>query len=198
MSDGAAAGGVGDSLRRLREASHFSLRTLGERTGFSASFLSQVEHGQASPSIASLEKIASALGVTLAQFFATIAIDDAPPVVVRAGSRSSVGSGWSRAHLEALAVHRRSARLSPVLVTLEPGGRSGRDAQPADNEAFFLVLEGEAVLMLGEERYTLAPGDAVTIPPGTPRRWENATDRAVRIVVVEALAETAPLRPPRV
>lgn len=46
-----------------------SLRALGEVTGFSASFLSQVENGLASPSISSMEKIAAALGVTLWQFF---------------------------------------------------------------------------------------------------------------------------------
>jgi transcriptional regulator with XRE-family HTH domain len=60
---------LSQSLRSLREARHISLRASGEQTGFSASFLSQVENGQASPSIASMERIAAALGVTLAQFF---------------------------------------------------------------------------------------------------------------------------------
>ncbi|MBA3259711.1 MAG: helix-turn-helix transcriptional regulator [Gemmatimonadales bacterium] len=40
---------LGESMRRLREEQQLSLRALAERTGFSASFLSQVENGQASP-----------------------------------------------------------------------------------------------------------------------------------------------------
>ena len=60
---------LGGTVRRLREDQGLSLRTLAARTGFSASFLSQVENGQASPSISSMERIAAALGVTLGQFF---------------------------------------------------------------------------------------------------------------------------------
>lgn len=187
---------MGDTLRRLRERRHLSLRTLGERTGFSASFLSQVEHGQAVPSIASLERIAGALGVTLAQFFAA-AEGDVPPSVVRAGSRRGLGRHWSRARIEVLSAPGTSARLASVLVTLEPGGRSGHDAEPAEHEEFGLVLEGEAVLTLGAERHSLAAGDAATIPPGTPRRWENVARRAARIVVTEAPAARATPRWPR-
>jgi transcriptional regulator with XRE-family HTH domain len=188
---------LGTAVHRLREARQLSLRALAERTGFSASFLSQVEHGQASPSIGSMERIASALGVTLSQFFALTAPDDAAGTVTRAGSRPGLGSEWSRAHLEALAAHRPSARLVPVLVTLEPGGRSGRDPRPADHEEFALVLEGDAVLTLGEERHALAVGDAATIPAGTPRLWENVAARPTRFVLVEAIADVPPARAPR-
>jgi transcriptional regulator with XRE-family HTH domain len=52
---------VGKAIRRLREAHHLSVRTLAASCGFSASFLSQVELGRASPSIASLERFALAL-----------------------------------------------------------------------------------------------------------------------------------------
>jgi len=60
---------LGSSLRGLREQQGMSLRALAERVDFSASFLSQIENGQCSPSISSMEKIANALGVTLGQFF---------------------------------------------------------------------------------------------------------------------------------
>ena len=49
---------LGPRLKAARNAKSLSLRALGERTGFSASFLSQVELGQASPSLASLGRIA--------------------------------------------------------------------------------------------------------------------------------------------
>jgi transcriptional regulator with XRE-family HTH domain len=56
---------IGEVLRQLRERQGLSLRTLAGRAGFSASFLSQLENGQVSPSIASLDRIAAELGVTL-------------------------------------------------------------------------------------------------------------------------------------
>lgn len=178
---------LGESVRRLREAQHLSLRALAEHTGFSASFLSQVEHGQASPSIASMERIAAALGVTLSEFFAVAAADDAP-AVMRASDRPGLSSGWSKARLESLAARRPSARLTPMLVTLEPGGRSGNDARPVDREEFAFVLSGSVVLTVGGDRETLAMGDAATIPAGTPRQWENVGEQAVRFLVVEVAA----------
>jgi len=54
-----------------------SLRSLASRTDFSPSFISQVENGVVSPSIASMEKIAGALGVTLGEFFAAAAEGEA-------------------------------------------------------------------------------------------------------------------------
>ena len=60
---------LGERIRQLRTGRGLSVRTLAATTGFSPSFISQVEHGQVSPSIASLERIATALGVTLGGLF---------------------------------------------------------------------------------------------------------------------------------
>ncbi len=60
---------IGRYVRQLRARAGLSTRALGSRTGFSASFISQLEHGLVSPSIGSMQKIATALGVTLGEFF---------------------------------------------------------------------------------------------------------------------------------
>jgi transcriptional regulator with XRE-family HTH domain len=60
---------MGAPVRRLRTAQGLSMRTPAARANFSPRFISQVENGQVSPSIASLERIDTVLGVTLAGFF---------------------------------------------------------------------------------------------------------------------------------
>src|SRR5687768_1253089 len=110
---------LGASVRRLRSARQLSLRNLGGRTGFSASFLSQVENGQASPSISSMERIAAALGVTMGQFFQST--ESSPPAVLRATARVTLNSQWSRARIEALSAHVPASRIEPVLITLDVG-----------------------------------------------------------------------------
>ena len=172
---------LGEAVRRLREGQHMSLRMLAERTGFSPSFMSQVENGQASPSISSLEKIAAALGVTLGQFF-NAAEASAPPIV-RAAARPRIKAEWSKADIEALGGG-TAARLEPVVVTLHPGGTSGRHVRAVIHEQFALVLEGTLVLALGDDEQTLHVGDAATIRPGTPRAWRNESDEPARILVV--------------
>lgn len=173
---------LGEAVRRLRERQQLSLRTLAERSGFSASFLSQVENGQASPSISSMERIAAALGVTLGQFFQ--AAEATPTAVVRSDQRPVLNSEWSEAWIEALGVQGTGTRLEPMLVTLRPGGTSGKRPHPAATEEFALVIDGSVTLTLDGEAQTLGVGDAVTIRQGTARCWQNASADPAQFLVV--------------
>jgi XRE family transcriptional regulator, regulator of sulfur utilization len=177
---------VGLHIRELRTAAGLSLRSLAERTDFSPSFISQVENGQVSPSIASMERIATALGVTLGEFFAAAA-RGASGTVVRAADRTVLSSSWSAASVAALSPMSGHRHLEPVLITLEPGGRSGKHPTPHAAEEFAFVLEGEVTLTLGPERHQLSAGDAVTILPQELRLWENGGSRSARVLVVSAV-----------
>src|ERR1700761_5576678 len=119
---------LGNSLRYLREQQGISLRALAERTDFSASFLSQIENGQCSPSISSMEKIANALGVTLGQFFR---VAESPKAnVVRSNDRLNLALDWSRANLEALAFLGDGSQFQAVMVNIKPEGLSGKHGSP--------------------------------------------------------------------
>ena len=59
---------VGERIRQRRKELGYSLRELGSRTNLTASFLSQVENSRSSPSLASLQRIATALGVPMFAF----------------------------------------------------------------------------------------------------------------------------------
>jgi transcriptional regulator with XRE-family HTH domain len=175
---------LGPSVRRLRTSSQLSLRDLAERTGFSASFLSQVENGQASPSIASMERIAAALGVTMGQFFQ--ATESSPPAILRATARVTLNSQWSKARIEALSADVPASRIQPVLITLDAGGTSGAHPHTSPREEFAFVLDGTVVLTLAETEQVLECGDAAMIRAGVPRRWQNLGEGPARIVVVSA------------
>jgi transcriptional regulator with XRE-family HTH domain len=186
---------LGTALRRLRGVAQLSLRALAEKTGFSASFLSQVENGQASPSIASMERIAAALGVTMAQIFDGLEPANASPPVIRAVARVTLNSEWSKARIEALSLTGPGSRLEPVLLTLAPGGTSGTRPYSSNREEFALVMEGTVVLTLKgreqrgggpEQRHELRSGDAATIRVGIARRWQNLSRAPVQILIVSA------------
>ncbi|MCI4348079.1 MAG: cupin domain-containing protein [Thermoplasmata archaeon] len=176
---------VGNWVRRLREDSGMSLRTLASQAGFSPSFMSQVENGLVSPSISSMEKIAEALGVTLGEFFAAAAEGKAA-LVVRTAGRLRLSSSWSQGEIEALGPMEGSRQLEPVLITLEPGGRSGKHPYTHPSEEFAFVLEGALTLTLGPERHVLQPGDSVTVRPQELRLWENHSDSPLRLLLVKA------------
>ena len=176
---------VGAVVRRLREARRLTLRAVADQAGFSASFLSQVENEQASPSISSMERIAAALGVTLGEFFQSAERENQSRVV-RANARQNLYSQWSKARIESLASGEMNRRLQAVLVTLKPDGSSGKRPYPAPSEEFALVLTGSVVLTTDNHEEVLREGDAVTIQAGARRRWHNPATEATQIVIVAA------------
>jgi transcriptional regulator with XRE-family HTH domain len=60
---------VGDKIRKLREAKGVSQKEVSLTVGIERAQYSRIETGKAEPMLSSLEKIAAALGVTMAYFF---------------------------------------------------------------------------------------------------------------------------------
>jgi XRE family transcriptional regulator, regulator of sulfur utilization len=173
---------LGHSLRYLREQNGISLRALAERTDFSASFLSQIENGQCSPSISSMEKIANALGVTLGQFF--LSANQQVVNIVRASERAHMTLDWSRAEIASLGSLSNSSQFRASMINIRPGGLTGKHATPSISDEFAMVFAGRAILKLTESEQTLERGDSVTIVAGTGRQWRNESDTLVEILVI--------------
>jgi transcriptional regulator with XRE-family HTH domain len=175
---------VGERLRQLRTQRGLSVRTLAAKAGFSPSFISQVEHDQVSPSIASLQRIAAVLGVTLGGFFTESTFS--PVTVVRAADRQELVSSWSQAIIEALGPAGGMRVLEPIMISLAPGGRSGTRLHAVLGEQFALVCDGEVMLTLSDTTYALRPGDAVSIAAETPHQWKNPAAESARVLIVSA------------
>lgn len=56
---------VGSNVRRIRKSKGYSILKIREITGLSKSTISEIENDKSSPTIATLEKLAEALGVSL-------------------------------------------------------------------------------------------------------------------------------------
>jgi transcriptional regulator with XRE-family HTH domain len=173
---------VGERIRQLRFGSGMTVRALAAKTGFSPSLISQIEHNQVTPSIGSLEHLAMALGVTLAKFFAEPDTNTAG--VVRAAARQKLISTWSPVSVEALGPVDGSGKLEPVLLTLAPGGQSGKYPITYSGERFALVLDGEVTLALGDEVHMFGRGDAITFVTANPHRWENTGNGPAQVLIV--------------
>lgn len=173
---------IGPELKRLRESAGMSLRTLAERSGFSASFISQVENGEASPSIASLGKIAAVLRVSLADFFT--ASSAVGVTIIKANARPSFRSWWSRGRVDAVTPVGASQTVDAIMVTLEAGGSSGKRPAGTSTEQIAVVFEGRINLETEDYTTELRRGDAAFIPAHTPHRWSNSGTEATQVLLV--------------
>jgi transcriptional regulator with XRE-family HTH domain len=170
---------LGDRLRSTRRARGLTLRDLAERAGVTESFLSQVEREVSSPSIASLQRICRALGISIGEL-----LDTGSRVgrLVRREDRRRItypGLGAADEFLTA-DVH---GRLQVILSTIDPGGGTGPEPYSHDSdEECLVVLEGRLDLWVGDDRVELAEGDAITYPSRVPHRNVNPGPAPARVL----------------
>ena len=170
---------VGERLRELRLFRRCTLRTIAERAGVSESFLSQVERGRSSASIASLRRIADALGVTMADLFDP---DGNPsPQVLKRDERPALSFGVLGRKL--LLTPRPLHHLEVFVGELDVGGSTGDQPYAhGDSEELFVVLSGSVELELGGELHDLERGDSIDYRSSTPHRVVNTGDRLAEVM----------------
>jgi transcriptional regulator with XRE-family HTH domain len=170
---------LGARIRALRLARGSTLRHLAAQAGVTESFLSQVERGVASPSIASVQRIARALGQSIAELFAA---DEAAGIVVRRRDRRRVVYQGLGAVDEFL-TRATDGKLQVIMSTIQPGGGTGDEAYTHDSdEEVLVVLEGVLDLWVGVEHYRLEAGDAVTHPSRVPHHNTNPGPGIARVL----------------
>ena len=170
---------VGERLRDIRRSRRATLRTVADRAGVSESFLSQVERGRASASIASLRRIAGALGVSVADLFEP----GGPPRprVLRRDARPSLAFGILGRKL--LLTPRPLQHLEVFMGELDPGGSTGAEPYAhGDSEELFVVLAGSVQLELGGELYDLEQGDSIDYRSSTPHRVANVGEGRAEVM----------------
>lgn len=61
-----------------------------------------------------------------------------------------------------------------------------------ETDEVFIGVEGILIIELGDKRVRLAPGEAFTVPAGTPHCTRPEGDRSVNLTVERADAKTEP------
>lgn len=183
-TNGAAAppaANVSQRLRELRTQRRLSLRALAERSGLSVNTLSLIENDKSSPSVATLQQAATALGVPISAFFATSA-DVERVVHQRSGQRG--GISFARGLLHDLGAGMARRGLEPLLLELEPQGGSGRTPVVHTGREFVFCLEGRLTYTIDGVAYELEPGDSLLFDAYLPHLWRNASANRSRSLLI--------------
>jgi transcriptional regulator with XRE-family HTH domain len=173
-------------VRALRDSMGLSLRDMADRCGVSAPMLSQVERGETSPTLATAEKIATGLDLSLSQL---LRLDESEHVVVvRQGDGRNRKRGGHR--VEELTPSLPGQRADVSRHSLAPGAATGGPSDPPMHEPgareTAVVLSGELTLVIDAYDHVLAEGDAVTFDADLPHHFENRGSEPADFVAVVA------------
>jgi len=170
---------VGERLRTIRIVRRRTLREVAEAAGLSESFLSQVERGRCSASIASLRRIAEGLGVSMADLFQPSG--PTQPRVLRRDERPTLAFGVLGRKM--LLTQRPLHHLEVFVGELDLEGSTGAEKYAhGDSEELFVVLSGTVRLELGDDLHELETGDSIGYWSSTPHRVSNAGDGPAEVM----------------
>jgi len=176
---------VGRRIRDIRRVRQFSLETIAARTDLSIGFLSQIERGLSSPSLRVLTTLSDVLGVSLAALFgASPSSEGASDQVVTRGLQRPELKLWrSGISKQLLSAAGSDNRLNLFLVHIDPGGSAGDELYTHDGEEAGLVLEGEMMLTVDSETWSLKTGDSFRFASRRPHRFSNPANDAKAVVL---------------
>jgi transcriptional regulator with XRE-family HTH domain len=182
---------VGARIRRLRHERKMSLHGLADRTSLSIGFISQIERGISSPSLAALTSLADALDVSLSRLFEPPAAGGSRgEIVVRTAARGEL-TAWRSGISKQLLTADTPSRFSFFLMTMEPGATSGMELYAHQGEEAGLVIQGRLRLTVDNRTWTLTRGDSFHFASDHPHRFENAS-RGTTVVAMLNLRGAEP------
>lgn len=173
---------IGRKIKELRKAKSMTLKQLGVVSGFSISFLSQLERGQTSITINSLKNIATALDVELVKFFHITEKHDS--VIFRSYELKGFRLNHSDFIYYSLANDTIDRVIDPILVEILPAEKKNIRPLAHSGEEFVYVLEGTLTVFMDDNEYTLYPGDSLHMLSTLPHEWINKTNKPVKIISV--------------
>jgi transcriptional regulator with XRE-family HTH domain len=174
LSNGLDLADLGERIRLERVRRRYSLDDVASASGVSRSMLSAVERGDKVPTVLVLDRIATALGTSIARLLGEE--KTARVIVLRHEDQDLARdpSGWER------------RILSPVLpgvefelmrTTIDPGVDAGAFSPHAPGSREYVAIEsGTLLLTIDGVPYTLHPGDSIYYDGNCVHAFANPGD----------------------
>ena len=170
---------LGAKLAAARAERGWSLAELARRAGVSTASVHKIEKSGMTPTIATLMKVASALGTSVGYF---IDEDVAVPaaIVVRGDERARLYTSKNGIALDNVSGRYGRYRLAGAEALVEPGANSGPEPMRHPGEELVYLLEGAMSFTVDGELIELGPGDSIHFRTDRPHAWSNPSDEPAR------------------
>jgi len=157
---------IGHKVRKLRQKHKYTLQDLAVKTGLSKPFLSQIENDHVVPPVATLLKLARALGVGMAYFFQDEASSEKISVTrpenrVRLERRPHHSREETDYVYDSLEPRMQNKHMEPFLVEFPVKESEEIVFMSHEGEEFLYVLEGKIEFRSVDRVEILEPGDSI-------------------------------------
>ena len=168
---------IGERLRRLRRLQGRTLQDIASSSGFSRSLLSKIETGKIIPPVATLVRIAEALGTHVSSLLDDQESDDASHATWEDTLANFVQTERGYA-ISPLAGHHKNKRMQPFVFRVRKGEVKEHHVHHGGEELVY-VISGRIRFRVGAVEYTLSEGDSLYFDPRITHNVTPDSDEAL-------------------
>jgi transcriptional regulator with XRE-family HTH domain len=171
-------------LKLLRKQLGMSLQDLAEKTGLTKSYLSKLERGLSTPSIAVALKLSSALHMDVERLFSEEAVKDGI-VIVKATDRIPLGRRNSplKSDYEVI-VGNSTVRHNHTFIVTPAFDFSEVEFKEHEGQEFLFVHKGRIEINFASQLFVLSIGDAVYFDAHIPHKIRSLGAHSAQVLVV--------------
>jgi transcriptional regulator with XRE-family HTH domain len=187
---------VGRNVRSERSRKAWTLDDLAARSGVSKGMLVQVEQARSNPSIATICRLATALGVSVASLVEAPEVPATRIVQANEGIVLWTGKPGSSSTLLVGSGTRAQVELWDVRMAPDDGYRG--EPHPPGTRELLLVIDGELTLEVDGVEYRVPEGGATAFVADRPHAYRNTGEKPLRLsmTVMHSPAPKLPHPPP--
>lgn len=172
---------IGKRVRSIRRRAGVTLEQLAERTGLNKGYLSRIESGEKSPSIATLLKLSAQLKVPTSQLFGE-EVDDGDIRLFRGKGKGGKRTS-SAPEIISLSGNTPSTGLMTFLLHPSDKFEDEKRAEHSGTEGAF-VIAGSVELQFSDRVIALSRGDYIQFPGHLTHQLRRTSPQATVLIVV--------------
>lgn len=175
---------IGKRIKELREQRGMKLIELCEKSGVQLATLSRVEHLKMTGTLESHIRIAKALGVNLTELYADIVTEEEKTQMKTPRTISDIFVHSDKSSYQILTSNIFRKKMMPILLKMEPGGKTNKEQGKFGTEKFAYVIDGKIEVKVGEKTYPLSKNNTLYFDASLEHTMVNTGAKTAKVICV--------------
>lgn len=175
---------IGEKIQQLRKAKKITLTELSKQSDVQLATLSRMENLKMTGTLESHINIAKALGVSLAELYRDVGIEEKTIDMQLQDRRSETFLHSDKAGYEILTSKVLEKKMMPILLKIEPNGTIPSEQNSLGTEKFVFCLEGKIEAVINEKTFLLKKQATLYFDGTLPHYFKNVGKTQAKAICV--------------
>ena len=175
---------IGKRLKELRENRKMTLKELSEQSGVQIATLSRIENLKMTGTLESHMQIAKALAVDITELYKEISGSPSDPEQAVERTKTESFAYNDKASYDILVNQVLAKKMLPIVLKIEPGGRTNTEQNRAGSERFLFVLEGSIIAYIGEKSFLISKHHTLYFDASIQHYFVNTGEKSAKVISV--------------